>query len=119
MHKDKYRHENFLILVDSEQQVTLSITPENQAVVRGSDVTFQCQVTQDDVLTDYISWEECITRADGTCQRISNDETIVYSALGGDPTREARYSIEADITNKQFDLRITGVVSEDAGRYRC
>ena len=86
--------------------------------MKGGTTTLQCKVDQPDALTSHLSWEECITKGDGTCRRISNDNDMVYELLGGDPVRGARYSVN-NPEAKQFDLQITGVLPEDAGRYRC
>ena len=69
-------------------------------------------------MTTYIAWDECITKTDGTCKRISNDNNVVYEAHGGDPVRGKRYSV-TNPEPKQYNLMITGILPEDAGKYRC
>ena len=108
----------FYFIPGCTAQSSIITAPQNEALLQAGTVTLQCKLEQDDALTDYIAWEECIINADGSCRRISNDEAVVYEALGGDPVRGARYSI-SNPQSKQYNLIITRVLMENAGTYRC
>jgi len=98
--------------------VQLAEGPENAVVHVNGSVLFKCRVEQNAALKSHISWEECSSGENDTCRRIANDEELVYSALGGDANKEARFSIE-NPEPLEFNLLIRNTQPEDAGKYRC